>query len=86
MNARSVVDLFLSHSLDLNKPREVLKILDLLNNFTKAKDENERRQVVKTVLRTVLPFPASMAAGEILIRLRKLIKSLDKLIKDGIKV
>ena len=84
MNVNTVLSIFSSHGLNLNKPESVLEALKLLENFRAAKDFQTRNKIIKTVLRTVLPFPISMAAGELLVRLRKLIKPLDKVIKEGL--
>lgn len=86
MDLTSALALFNSHGLDLNKPKDVLDKTKLISNFMAAKTKEERRKVFKTVLRSVLPFPFSLAAGEILVQLVKAVPEIRRVIDRGIRL
>jgi len=51
-----------------------------------AATPDDRRKILKTALRTFLPFPLSLAAGEVLAQLARRSKAVRDAIAKGVKL
>lgn len=76
--------IFKKLNLDPAKVGEFIAKAKLSRQKFNAGTPDIRRKILKTALRTILPFPLALAAGEILVQLTKAIPQIKDAVKNGI--